>query len=98
MVEQRRSKRYELRLPVELIRAGAASVNESGETKNLSSSGILMTTEARFDVGESVEYLITLPVRALGEQALRLRCVGKMVRHEATAAAATLDRYEFLRD
>ena len=98
MVEHRRSKRFELKLPVEVVRAGAMTMKNAGETKNLSSSGVLMSTEARVPVGESIEYLITLMLHAEGGDPLvRLRCLGKVVRQEISASAATLERYEFVR-
>jgi hypothetical protein len=98
VVEQRRSKRFELKLPVELVRAGSSLIRKAGETRNLSSCGVLMmTTGARLPVGESIEYMITLPVLAEGDQAVRLRCMGKVVRHDVAASAATLERYEFVR-
>lgn len=97
MVEQRKSRRFELRLPVELVRAGALPIKTAGETRNLSSSGVLISTDARVAIGESIEYLITLPVPSEGDNSVRLRCMGKIVRQELSSAAATLERYEFLR-
>lgn len=97
MVEQRKARRFELKLPVELIRAGAVPIGGSGETQNLSSAGVLMTTGHPVKVGDPVEYLITLPVPGNGDHAVRLHCMGKVVRQEVTAAAATLERYEFVR-
>jgi hypothetical protein len=98
VVEQRRSRRFELKLPVQLVRAGALPMRTAGEIRNVSSNGVLMTTGASVPVGESIEYLITLPVKGDGDQAVRLRCVGKVVRQESSASAATLERYEFLRE
>jgi hypothetical protein len=98
VVEQRRSRRFELKLPVEVVRAGALLMRKAGETRNVSSTGVLMTTEELVPVGESIEYLITLPVMGDGDHAVRLRCVGKVVRQEISASAATLERYEFLRE
>ena len=99
MADQRRSKRYELRLPVELIRAGSRPVLLSGETRNVSSGGVLFSAEEiPVDVGQSIEYLISLPTGArIGE--VRLRCMGKVVRHDQDRQtwAATLERYEFVR-
>ena len=56
-----------------------------------------MTTDAYLPVGESIEYLITLPVAVDGDEIVRLRCMGKVVRNDPAASAATLERYEFLR-
>ena len=97
MIEQRRARRFELRLPVELVRVGSLTVSKSIETRNLSSSGVLFATEASFPIGEAIEYLITLPVKSELESQVRLRCVGKVVRHHGHASAATLERYEFMR-
>ena len=97
LIEQRKGRRFEMRLPMKLIRVGALAVSKDIETRNLSSSGVLFASDARFPVGESIEYLVTLPVRTDEETPVRLRCVGKVVRHQGPASAATLERYEFLR-
>jgi hypothetical protein len=97
VTEQRKARRFELRLPVDLVRVGSLTVNKAIETRNLSSSGVLFATEASFPIGEAIEYLITLPVKTDGANQVRLRCVGKVVRHQGPASAATLERYEFMR-
>ncbi|SRR5579871_5090212 len=97
MIEQRKNQRFDLRLPLELLGSAAAS-ESSGETRNMSSCGVLFTCDRGFDIGESIEYMITLP-KAPGTRAeVRLRCVGKIVRNtEDSSIAATLERYEFVR-
>ena len=108
MSDQRRSKRFQLRLPFELVRAGADQVNDTGETMNLSSAGVLFTSRTELEVGAPIEYFITLQPSAGGERAVRLHCLGKVVRrqdsadseppaHPAVAVAATMARYEFIR-
>jgi hypothetical protein len=98
LTEQRKSKRFELKLPLEIVRAGSLPMKTTGETRNLSSSGVLFSLDTPLPIGESIEYIITLPVTRSGGPAVRLRCMGKVVRHEKSAAAATLERYEFVRD
>ncbi|MGH9673879.1 MAG: PilZ domain-containing protein [Bryobacteraceae bacterium] len=101
--EKRRNKRFELRLPIELIRLGGQDLGRVSETANVSSSGVLFSSEAQFPVGEPIEYLITLQGEYGG--AVQLRCVGKVVRMEKKVQArdknfriaATLERYEFVR-
>src|SRR6266851_4296848 len=96
MIEQRKNQRFELRLPFEIIRAGAKA--KTGETKNVSSSGVLFTSAAPVEVGEPIEYFITFPKAPGSHVEVRLRCVGKVLRGDAQAAfAATLERYEFIR-
>ena len=93
-MEQRRTRRFQLQLPLSITRSGAVRVELAGRTRNISSSGVLFTTERepRSDA-----------------QMVNLRCMGKIVRadgvepgrEEASPAyrvAATLERYEFVRD
>ena len=106
--DQRKSKRFELRLPIELVRTGAASIGKITETRNLSSGGVLFAFESQLPVGEQIEYFITLPTgKANG--GVRLHCMGTVLRLEARPArtlrekerpfnvAATMERYEFVR-
>ena len=96
MHEQRKNQRFELKLPFELIQRGTAP-QLTGETKNVSSSGVLFTSTVPVEVGESIEYLITFPAAPGSHADVRLRCIGKVLRTERSAFAATLERYEFLR-
>jgi hypothetical protein len=98
MIEQRKHQRFELRLPFEIVRDGARS-RVHGETRNVSSTGVLFTSESHLPLGESIEYVITLPRTPGLRKDVRLRCVGKVLRGDATSAfAASLERYEFLRE
>lgn len=100
VAEQRKSKRFELKLPVELVRAGSRRVSHQGETKNVSSGGVLFTHPgAPVEIGQAIEYLISLPTgNRIGN--VRLRCMGKVIRRdeEQQSLAATLERYEFVRE
>ncbi|MCL4853809.1 MAG: hypothetical protein KJZ78_20825, partial [Bryobacteraceae bacterium] len=79
-----------------LVRRSGQTVCESGETRNLSSGGVLFTSNVPVRVGDAIEYLITLPHTAAGS--IRLRCLGKVIRLEDDmTVAATLERYEFMR-
>jgi hypothetical protein len=105
--DQRRFKRFELHLPFELVRAGSQQLSERGETRNLSSGGVLFVTEREVEVGDVIEYIITLPSRSRDEEGVKLHCVGKVIRldrprgphagKQLRAIAATLERYEFVR-
>jgi hypothetical protein len=95
--EQRKNQRFDLKLPFEIIRAGT-SMKSIGETKNVSSSGVLFTSESSIPVGEPIEYVITFPKPAQSRYEVRLRCVGTVVREDPESKfAATLERYEFVR-
>jgi len=97
VIEQRKNQRFDLRLPFEII-GGARRSKSKGETRNVSSAGVLFTSQAPIEIGESIEYLITFPKVPGSRVDVRLRCVGKVVRSAPQSAfAATLERYEFLR-
>jgi hypothetical protein len=100
-VEQRRTRRFTLQLPVAITRNGTERIMQSGLTKNISSGGVLFIAEKEPDVGVSIEYVITL---GGPEQSVSLRCIGKVLRAMRSDAgdsaydiAATLERYEFIR-
>jgi hypothetical protein len=97
VIEQRKNQRFELKLPFELVRTGA-NPKTIGETRNVSSSGVLFNSEIPVEVGEPIEYLITFPKAPGARAEVRIRCVGKVIRNDPeTAFAATLERYEFVR-
>jgi hypothetical protein len=97
MIEQRKSQRFELKLPFEIL--GPHKSKVTGETRNVISSGVLFTATAPMLVGEAIEYLITFPKAPGARAEVRLRCVGKVVREDMSAAyAASLERYEFVRE
>ncbi len=104
MVEQRRSKRFDVKLPVRLLRNGLRPMTGAGETKNLSSGGVLFASDTKIDIGEPIEYVIAL--NPTGE--VDLHCLGKVIRLDAAMrngsepdkpfeVAATVERYEFIR-
>src|ERR1700742_2688508 len=101
-MEQRRTRRFQLELPLSIVRAGAERMTLAGLTKNISSCGVLFTTGKEPDLGGPIEYIITL--NHDGPQPVNLRCVGKVLRAEPTQQgadsglkayqiAATLERY-----
>jgi hypothetical protein len=102
-MEQRRTRRFQLQLPLSITRSGSERVAVAGFTKNISSNGVLFTSGAAPDPGGPIEYVITLS--DTGTQPVTLRCVGKVLRSErgqsgdrrSYEVAATLERYEFVR-
>src|SRR5215472_15479222 len=106
-MEQRRTRRFKLQLPLSITRSGAERVALAGYTKNISSTGVLFTANREPDIGGPIEYVITLNHE--GPQSVNLRCMGKVVRsdrldpraadgQESFQVAATLERYEFVRE
>src|SRR5215471_15831364 len=79
-MEQRRTRRFKLHLPLSITRTGAERVTVPGYTKDISSSGVLFTAEREPDLGGPIEYVITL--NHDGPQSVNLRCMGKVVRSD----------------
>jgi len=95
--EQRRTQRYNLRLPLELVKKGAQEVSLSGETRNLSSGGVLFSPPDVMNVGDPIKYVITLPTSERAGRKVEQHCTGKVVRTQNDSVAVTLERYEFIR-
>jgi hypothetical protein len=101
VTEQRKHQRFNLRLPLQIVGSGKVDagngVKITGETKNVSSSGVLFTSKAPVAVGEPIEYVITFPKPPGSRSEVKLRCVGKVLREDTDTFAASLERYEFQR-
>ena len=105
MIEQRRAKRFELELPLEIVRSGSERISEVGTTRNISSGGVLFVSTKGMEIGGPVEYVVTLTSGTGG--VVNLRCMGKVLRLEKgpgedapdqpVAVASSLERYEFMR-
>lgn len=97
-MEQRKAQRYDLRLPLELVRMGHIETDRQAMTRNLSSRGVLFQSHARLQLGEQIEYVITLPNSGDPQGTAHLHCLGRIVRSARNSEfAATLERYEFFR-
>ena len=102
--ERRRSQRFGLALPLDVVRVSNRDVNLSGRTRNVGSSGAYFVVgELSVSIGSPIEFIVTLRnTQAEGER-VRLRCRGRVTRSEkvgsqgATGVAVTIDRYQFLR-
>jgi hypothetical protein len=104
VIEQRRAKRFELELPLEIVRAGSERVSETGTTRNISSGGVLFMAAREMEIGGPVESVVTLTSGNNG--VVNLRCMGKVLRLNKSAqepvqdgveVAISLERYEFMR-
>jgi len=60
MIDRRKKRRFELRLGCEIIHA-ASGLKTKGWTKNVSSSGVLFTSEEHVIVGTSIDYRLQFP-------------------------------------
>jgi PilZ domain len=100
--EKRATRRFALRLPVELNPIGTAGVPQLAHTRDVSARGICFYLDAPMATGSAIEFTLTLPPEITLTESIRVRCKGKVVRvdEELTDAkvpvAAVIDEYEFL--
>jgi hypothetical protein len=66
-----------------------------GKTLNMSSNGILFTTERTLAPGERLEVAVNWPAQLDHKCALKLVTTGRVVRSDSGLAAIAIDRYEF---
>jgi hypothetical protein len=102
-LEQRRTQRYKLQLPLQIIQLGGQRVNRTEKTRDISSAGVCFLSPTSVEVGGRIEYLITL---SGANPPVRIRCLGKVLRSrqpvDATGGpqfevAVTMERYQFVR-
>ena len=98
--DSNRTHRFDISLPVQLTKAGARSVSQSLKTHTVSASGVLMSyPTCPIEIGQEVEYFVTLPTNPEGAQ-VRLRCLGHVIRRDPAhdAVAVSIERHEFVSD
>lgn len=103
--DKRRARRFPMTLPV-AVKVGEAGPHEKAlHTHNVSSNGVYFEFGSPVDIGTAIEFVLTLPEQITKGNAVRIKCVGKVVRvdqavgnGESIGVAATIERYEFLRE
>jgi hypothetical protein len=106
MGEQRKSPRYPLALQTTVMAPKQRGLQLSAKLENMSASGVLMTVPAHFDIGDKIEYLITLPGDPKGGTSVKLHCMGRVVRYanevplppSGEPIGATIEWYQFVRE
>ena len=67
----------------------------SGRTINMSSNGVLFTTERTLSPGERLEVAVNWPAHLDNHCPLKLVTTGRIVRSDNGRAALSIERYEF---
>jgi hypothetical protein len=100
--ERRASRRYTMALPVTIrVNNGHKSDAERrGQTRDVSFRGLYFMTDADYDAGSNIEFILTLPKEITLATDVNIHCYGQVVRVEPNdsgrGVAARIDRYEFL--
>lgn len=93
--ERRVTRRHRLELPLRYHSSGNESLNGSGVTVDISSTGILFRPEAPIPVGTLVDLQVDWPVALGGVCELELCVKGEVVRSMDPLIAIRMLRYEF---
>ena len=67
----------------------------SGRTLNISSTGVLFSTDENLTPGKRLELSISWPIQLNGKCGLKLVARGRVVRARAKSIAVEIDKYEF---
>ncbi len=95
--DRRAADRYPIERDVRYKVLSKKSPDEvgTGTTINMSSSGVLFTTEHLLVPGKRLELAISWPAQLNGKCALKLVAKGRVVRYEQGRAAIQIQQYEF---
>lgn len=99
--ERREARRFSMSLPMRVLPREGSSPELRAQTRDVSYRGLYFLVEAGFELGSSIDFVITLPRQVTQSDDVNIRCQGQIVRVEPssngrTGFAAKIDRYEFL--
>lgn len=99
--EQRRSRRYSVNFPCEIKSAKQAAKRVSTHTQDVSCGGLYFSVPGEWEVGMPIEFVLHLPLKAIGRRPVALRCQGKVTRvveeeDQRRGIGATIERFEFI--
>lgn len=99
--ERREARRFTMTLPLRVLTNEASGPEFKAQTRDVSYRGLYFHADAKFSVGSSIEFVITLPEQVTQSGDVNIRCHGQIVRVEPSenghvGIAAKIDRYEFM--
>jgi hypothetical protein len=96
-VDRRETARFPIEREIcyKLLRRNGGNEQGTGKSINISSGGVLFTTDCALQPGIGIEVTISWPVRLDSEVPLRLVVRGRVVRSDSGHAAMVISRYEF---
>ena len=93
---RRATNRFPIREDVKYkLVQGKIVTTGSGQTLNIGSRGVLLTTEHCLPMGRTVELSIKWPVLLDGACPLKFVASGRVIRSEEDRAVVRIERYEF---
>ena len=95
--ERRASDRFPIERDIKykILNRKAPEETGAGKTLNMSSNGVLFTTDGLLSPGRRVELAISWPAQLNSKVALKLVARGRIVRSAEGVAAVEIQKYEF---
>ena len=99
--ERREARRFTMSLPLRVMPREAQGHELEAHTRDLSYQGLYFLAHEGFEVGNDIEFILTLPQQMTQSGDVKIRCQGRIVRIEPEengrlGVAAKIARYEFL--
>ncbi len=100
--EQRKTRRFNLALPVSVRFDGGEVKDLPARSRDVSSRGIFFFVESKLNEGSDIEFTLTLPPEVTLTQSIRVRCRGKVLRvhpdpvENKIGVAALIEKYDFV--
>ena len=99
--EQRRFRRYSVNFPCEIKSAKQSAKRVSTHTQDVSCGGLYFSVPGEWEIGMPIEFVLHLPLKAMGRRPVALRCQGKVTRvveqeEQRYGIGATIERFEFI--
>ncbi len=99
--EQRRFRRYSVNFPCEIKPTKLGGRRLFTHTQDVSCGGLFFSVSADWEIGTPIEFVLHLPLKAMGRRPVALRCQGKVARvveqeEKRFGIGATIERFEFI--
>jgi hypothetical protein len=99
--DRREARRFAMNLPVRVLTQDASGGELKANTRDVSYRGLYFLSDARFENGSEIDFILTLPQQIISAGDVNIRCHGRVVRVESddngrTGIAAKIEKYEFI--
>jgi hypothetical protein len=99
--ERREARRFNMTLPMRVLPRQRHEQELQGQTRDVSYRGLYFLSDAKFEPGTEIDFVLTLPQQVSPNGDVHIRCQGQIIRVEPTGngrigIAAKINRYEFV--
>ena len=99
--DRREARRFTMTLPLRIFPRKNQNPELVTQTKDVSYQGLFFLSETNFQLGNEIDFIITLPQLVTQSGEVNIRCRGKIIRVESNSegqmgVAAKIENYEFM--